>query len=55
MSDRVYIGNKLPNDVEGIVIHLDDTEDIKVGDDGSISLISGAHHNYPQTIERMLS
>ena len=28
MSDGIYIGNKLPNGVEGIVIHLDDTEDI---------------------------
>jgi len=52
------LGGNLMAAVSEVVAHLeflDDTEDIKVGNDGSISLISGAHHNYTQTIERMLS
>ena len=52
------LGGNLMAAVSEVVAHLeflDDTEDIKVDDDGSISLMSGTQHKYPQIIERMLS
>ena len=52
------LGGNLMAAVSEVVAHLEflaDTEDIKVDDDGSISLISGADHKYPKVIDRMLS